>query len=191
MTTDEFVQLVKRRRDSALEHLTDNRSSDRREAMQFYRGDNLSLYGNSGDGLSTIVSRDLMEAVESMLPGLIKPFIAGDEMVRFEPTGPEDEEPAKQATEYINYLFQNHNDAVRVVYDFAKDGMMFRLGVAKVVHETVSEKTLETYTGLGPIEVQAIEADKDLEIVGDILFDEETGSPRWKRKSPTIRTYRL
>ena len=92
MSTDDFVQLVKRRRDAALEHLTDNRSRDRREAMQFYRGDNLNIYGNSGDGLSTIVSRDLMEAIESILPGLIKPFIAGDEMVRFEPTGPEDED---------------------------------------------------------------------------------------------------
>src|SRR5690349_21824321 len=134
MSDDDFLTLLKRRRDAALEHLTDNRASDRKEAMQFYRVDNLTLYGNSGDGLSTVVSRDLMEAVESMLPGLIKPFIAGDEMVRFEPVGPEDEEGAKQATEYINYLFQNHNDAVRVVYDYAKDGMLFRLGVAKVVH---------------------------------------------------------
>ncbi len=179
MSSDDFVQLVKRRRDAALEHLTDNRASDRREAMQFYRGDNLSLYGNSGDGLSTIVSRDLMEAIESMLPGLIKPFIAGDEMVRFEPTGPEDEEPAKQATEYINYLFQNHNDAVRVVYDYAKDGMLFRLGVAKVVHETVSESEIEKLQDLDELEKEAVEAmvadDKMLEIVGDIAQDEETG----------------
>lgn len=179
MSHDDFVTLVKRRRDAALEHLTDNRASDRREAMQFYRGDSLPLYGNSGDGLSTIVSRDLMEAIESMLPGLIKPFIAGDEMVRFEPTGPEDEEPAKQATEYINYLFQNHNDAVRVVYDYAKDGMLFRLGVAKVVHETVNETEVERLQGLNDLEKEAVEAmiadDKMLEISGDIVRDDETG----------------
>ncbi len=173
MSDDDFKQLVKRRRDASLDHLTDTRSRDRREAMQFYRGDNLSLYGNSGDGLSTIVSRDLMEAVESMLPGLVKPFVAGDETVRFEPTGPEDEEPAKQATEYINYLFQNHNDAFRVVYDFMKDGLLYRLGVAKVVHETVSDKVLETYTGLGPMELEALEADKEHEIVGDIMQAED------------------
>ncbi len=192
MSDDDFIQLVKRRRDAALEHLTDNRANDRREAMQFYRGDNLSLYGNSGDGLSSMVSRDLMEAVESMLPGLIKPFIAGDEMVRFEPTGPEDEEPAKQATEYINYLFQNHNDSVRVVYDFAKDGLMFRLGVAKVVHEVVVEKQLETYAGLGPIELEALEADKDHEIVGDIVqADDGSFEVKCSRsiERPTYRVY--
>ena len=173
MSDDEFVSLVKRRRDDALAHLTDNLASDRRKAMQYYRGDNLSEYGNSGDGLSTLVSRDMMEAVESIIPALVKPFIAGDETVRFEPTGPEDEEPAKQATEYINYLFQNHNDAVRVIYDFTKDGLMFRLGVAKVVFEEVDDKKLETYQGLGPVELKALETSDDHEIVGDIMQAED------------------
>src|SRR5690242_14992599 len=129
MSEADLKDLVSRRRDASLNHLRDTRSIDRREAMPFSRCDILTLYGTSGDGFSTVVSRDLLEAVESMLPGLVKPFIAGDEMVRFEPTGPEDEEPAKQATEYVNYLFQNHNDAVRVVYDFTKDGLLYRLGI--------------------------------------------------------------
>lgn len=173
MSDDDFKQLVARRRDASLDHLTDTRASERREAMQFYRGDNLTLYGNSGDGMSTIVSRDLMEAIESMLPGLIKPFVAGDETARFEPHGPEDEEGAKQATEYINYLFQNHNDAFRVVYDFMKDGLLYRLGVAKVVYENVDDKELVTYRGLDQTMVEAIEAEKDHEIVGDIVRAED------------------
>ncbi len=192
MSDDDFKSLVTKRRDAALEHLEGSRRADRIEAMELYRGDNMTIYGNSGDGLSTVVSRDFMEAVESVLPGLIKPFVAGDETVRFEPTGPEDEEGAKQATEYINYLFQNHNDAVRVVYDFAKDGMMFRLGVAKVVHETVTDKVMESYSGLGPVELQALEADKDHEIVGDIVFDEAAGTFEVKCSKAVERaTYRV
>ena len=192
MSDSDLANLVSRRRDAALAYLEAAPSRDRREALQFYRGDNLSLYGNSGDGLSTIVSRDMMEAVESILPGLVKPFIAGDETVRFEPTGPEDEEGAKQATEYINYLFQNHNDAVRVIYDFTKDGLMFRLGVAKVVHEEVDDKTLETYRGLTQIELAALESDKDHEIIGDVLFDEETGTFEVKcSKSVKRSTFRV
>jgi hypothetical protein len=173
MSEADLGDLIGRRRDASLKHLDDVRSKDRREALQFYRGDNLSLYGNSGDGLSTVVSRDLLEAIESMLPGLVKPFIAGDEMVRFEPTGPEDEEPAKQATEYINYLFQNHNDAVRVVYDFTKDGLLYRLGIAKVVYETVADECLETYKGLDELQVLALSADDSHEIVGDVTQAED------------------
>ena len=131
----DLIDLIKRRRDASVSYINDNHAADRREALKFYRGDNDSLYGDSGDGLSTVVSRDTFEAVESILPGLIKPFVSGDEAVRFEPRQESDEDGAAQATEYINYLFDNHNSAFRVTYDFAKDGLMFRLGVAKVVVE--------------------------------------------------------
>lgn len=169
MTDADLRELLVRRRDASVKHLDDNRNSDRIEAMRFYRGDNMAIYGNSGDGLSTVVSKDMFEAVESMLPGLVKPFVAGDEVVRFEPTGPEDEEGAKQATEYINYVFSNHNNAFRVVYDFLKDGLIYRLGVAKVVYETIVDKNLQTYSGLDQIALDAIEAEPDYEIVGDIM----------------------
>jgi Cdc6-like AAA superfamily ATPase len=146
MSEADLRDLIARRRDASLKHLHDTRSSDRKEALQFYRGDNLTVYGNSGDGQSTVVSRDVLEAIESMLPSLVKPFIAGDEMVRFEPTGPEDEEPAKQATEYINYLFQNHNDAVRVVYDFTKDGLLYRSAWRRSFTRPSTTTLLETYS---------------------------------------------
>jgi hypothetical protein len=93
---------------------TTTQTQARKEALQFYRGDNLDLYGDSGAGLSTVVSRDTLEAVESMLPGLVKPFVAGDETVRMEPRGPEDEEAAKQATEYLNWRFQRDNNGLQV-----------------------------------------------------------------------------
>jgi hypothetical protein len=188
----DFQDMVAARRDSCVKFKDDKQSGARREALQFYRGDNLSLYGNSGDGLSTVVSRDVMESIESMLPGLVKPFVAGEETVRFDPTGPEDEEAAKQATEYVNYLFQNHNNAFRVVYDLMKDGLQYRLGVAKVVHEETDDKELTTYQGLDELGVQALEADDDHEIVGDIIQAEDgTFEVRCSKsvKRSTFRVY--
>jgi hypothetical protein len=163
--------------------------------LRFYRGDNDSCYGDSGDGLSTVVSRDTMEAVESMLPGLIKPFVAGDEAVRFEPTQPDDEDGAKQATEYINYRFSNDNSAFRVVYDYAKDGLLFRLGVAKVVYEEVDESIVESLTGLTPEQYDALDAmvreDKETEIVDDPVQEQDgTITCRVKRQQ-TRGTYRV
>lgn len=160
--------LVAKRRDASFKHVTGELSNARREALQFYRGDNLAIYGDSGDGLSTVVSRDTMEAVESMLPALLKPFVAGDEAVRFEPRGIEDEEGAKQATEYVNYLFQNHNDGFRVIYDSMKDGLLFRYGCGKVVMEEVEDTERDRYEGLDLAGRQALEADDAQTIEGDI-----------------------
>jgi hypothetical protein len=92
--------MVVKRRDACVGYKDDRPSRDRREALRFYRGDNLPDYGDSGDGLSTVVSRDTMEAVESMMPSLVRPFVAGEEVVSYEPKGPEDEEGSKQATDY-------------------------------------------------------------------------------------------
>jgi hypothetical protein len=150
--------LVVKRRDACVGYKDKKPSEDRRKALRYYRGDNLSEYGDSGDGLSTVVSRDTMEAVESMLPSLVRPFVAGEEVVTFEPVGPEDEDGAAQATDYVNHVFTTHNNAFRVVYDSMKDGLLYRLGVAKTVMEE-EEDTPESYEGLSEIELHGLLAE--------------------------------
>ena len=185
MTDEELRSLVLKRKAASGGRYTTAQTSARLEAMQFYRGDNLDLYGDSGAGLSTVVSRDTLEAVESMLPGLVKPFVAGDETVRMEPRGPEDEEAAKQATEYLNWRFQRDNNAFKFVYDSMKDGLLSRLGVAKVVHEVEDEYQTDTYAGLDETQYNLFLADEKagkLEVLepveqsmnpatGEVLFD--------------------
>jgi hypothetical protein len=171
MSDEELRQLVLKRRAASGGRYSTAQTDARKEALQFYRGDNLDLYGDSGAGLSTVVSRDTMEAVESMLPGLVKPFVAGDETVRMEPRGPEDEEAAKQATEYLNWRFSRDNNAFRVIYDAMKDGLLSRLGVAKVVREEVEEYAVESYAGIDAIQLQALSSDKSLEVLEPIIHD--------------------
>ncbi len=172
--SQDFRDMVVKRRDACVRYKDDKPSQDRKEALRFYRGDNLDDYGDSGDGLSTVVSRDTMEAVESMMPSLVRPFVAGEEVVSFEPVGPEDEEGAKQATDYINHVFSTHNNAFRVVHDAMKDGLLYRLGVAKTVMEEVEDGQPESFDDIDESElVEALSQDR--EIVGDIKQDEATG----------------
>jgi hypothetical protein len=188
MTDDELRNLVLKRKAASGGRYTTAQTKARLEALQFYRGDNLDLYGDSGAGLSTVVSRDTLEAVESMLPGLVKPFVAGDETVRMEPRGPEDEEAAKQATEYLNYRFQKDNNAFRFVYDAMKDGLLSRMGVAKVVHEVEDEYEVETYAGLDEMQVQLLTSDKDLEVLEPILQDmDEMGQPAFEVRVQRVK----
>src|SRR5690348_17190567 len=68
---------------------------ERAYAERCYRGER---FGNEEAGKSQVVSRDVAEAIDGMMPSLIKIFAGGDEVVRFEPVGPEDEAAARQAT---------------------------------------------------------------------------------------------
>jgi hypothetical protein len=167
----DFRDLVVKRRDACLKYKDDKPSKDRKEALQFYRGDNLAAYGDSGDGLSSVVSRDTMEAIEGMLPPLVRPFVAGEEVVSFEPVGPEDEEGSRQATDYVNHVFTTHNNAFRVIYDAMKDGLLYRLGVAKTVMEEVEDGPAETYEGIDQDQLAAL-ISQGAEIAGDVAQDD-------------------
>ena len=173
-----FRELVVRRRDACVKFKDGKPSRDRREAMDFYNGKNLGAYGDSGDGLSTVVSRDVMEAIESVMPPLLRPFVAGEEVVSFDPVQAEDEEGTKQATEYVNHAFRRGNNVLHVAQTGLKDGLLFRLGVAKTVMEEEDAGGPETFEGLSEQELMALRATAQAEgreLAGDIGQDPLTG----------------
>lgn len=175
---DGFRDLVVRRRDSCVKFVSGKPEKDRREAMQFYRGENLTIYGDSGDGLSTVVSRDVMEAIESVMPPLLRPFVAGEQVVAFEPIEDRDEAAARQATEYVNYVLRRDNNILSMVQTALKDGLLLRLGIAKTVIEEVEGGSPDTFDGLSEEELAALEAmsaDEGRELAGDVVQDPETG----------------
>ncbi|WP_324807205.1 hypothetical protein SH584_11450 [Sphingomonas sp. LY29] len=169
----DFRDLVVKRRDSCVSYKDDKPSRDRREALRFYRGDNLADYGDSGDGLSTVVSRDVMEAVESVMPPLVRPFVAGEEVVSFEPIEKADLPSTEQANTYINHVFRRHNNVLDVAQTSLKDGLLFREGVAKTVMEECEEGG-EEYDNLDQTDLMAL-LEENPDIVGPITLDEETG----------------
>ncbi len=166
--------MVVRRRDACVKFKDDKPSKDRREALRFYRGDNLTAYGDSGDGLSTVVSRDTMEAIESVMPPLVRPFVAGEEVVSFEPVEKSDAESTQQATDYVNHVFRRHNNVLDIAQTGLKDGLLYRFGVAKTVMEEVEEGAPETFADMGEDEL-AVLLSEGREIAGPVEQDEVTG----------------
>lgn len=171
MTDAEVGALVARRRDDAVNFTRTEFQQARQEALRFYRGDPL---GDEVEGASSVISRDVMEAIEAMLPGLIRPFVSGDETVRFEPKGPEDEEGAKQSTEYVNYLFNSNDESFLLLYNGMKDGLLQRLGVARVDIEDDERADVETYQGLDEAAYTALMQD-EVEPVGEPMLDPMSG----------------
>ncbi len=89
----------------------------REKALEYY----LSYpMGNEVEGRSAVISSDVMDTVESMLPSLLKPFTGSGEVVKFAPVGPEDEASAEQATKYVNHIFLKDNPGVQLLHDGSK-----------------------------------------------------------------------
>src|SRR3990167_2099619 len=162
MTDADLSGLLKNRLADSLGQTGDSISMDRQDALKRYRGD---LYGDEEDGRSQMVSRDVAEAIDSSMPGLLRVFASGDETVKFNPHGPEDEEQAQQATDYINHIFNQQNDGFKILYVLFKDALMQKTGTGMVEWDETEKITKETYRGLDGAQYNFLKADESLEIV--------------------------
>ena len=137
-------------------------STQREKALNYYHGE---PFGNELEGRSSYVSRDVADTIEWIMPSLMRIFTGGDDIVRFEPQGPEDEKAAKQATDYINYVFQRQNDGFLTLYTWFKDALLSKNGFVKVYWEKYSESKTETYENLTDDEFIQIVQDPSVEVL--------------------------
>ncbi len=137
-------------------------TADRAEAFRFYNGEK---FGNEIEGRSQVVSRDVLDVIESALPQLLKVFVSGDEVARFIPRGPEDEEAAEQETMAVNYYATEKNDGFTIFYTWFKDALLSKNGYVKVWWEEENETETESYQGLTEEQLALLLQDERIEVV--------------------------
>jgi hypothetical protein len=129
-------------------------------------------YGYAGDdkrskrGYSTYVDRTVMEAVEWAKPSLFRVFTTTDDIIRFEPKTPEQEQAAADATLYVNNVIFGR-EMFRLVHDVLADGLYQRVGWC-IAHSPIEkEQKLLEYEGLTEPEAMALLMDPAMGITED------------------------
>jgi len=165
-------------RDS-LNHFDSEYSQERIRALDFYLGEPL---GNEVEGRSQVISTDVADTIEQIMPNLMRVFTANDQYVRFAARTAEDVERADQITDYVNYVINHDNEGYKILNNWFKDALLFRLGVVKYYYEEKEDVTEEEYENLNEMELSALLANPDYELVGTIseqatafMVDEMTG----------------
>ncbi len=85
-------------------------AEERSDAMDYYLG-HMNKDMPPQEGRSRAVSTDVADTIEGLMPHLMDIFAGSDEVVRFEPVGPEDEAAAAQETDYVNHVMTLENIA--------------------------------------------------------------------------------
>ena len=148
--------------DDAIGYVETETVEQRTKAINYY---NRYEYGNEIDGRSKIVTGEVAEVVDGALPQLMRIFTGSDELGRFEPRMPGDEEFAKQATELTNYVFFNDNDGVILMHNWMKDALLQKNGIVKYWWEDSEDPTKEEYKGLNAEELTLLFADGEMELI--------------------------
>ncbi len=162
MDTDELLAIVEREEADCIAHFTSALSEQRRKAMQYYYG---QLYGNEVEGRSQVVTTEVKDAVEGILPSLMAIFTSSDEVVRFDPQQMEDDAVAQQATDYANYVFSRLNNGFLALYCLIKDALLQKNGYVKVYWENYQNETQESYQGLNDLEFMQLSNDPELTLL--------------------------
>ena len=169
ITEDELVSRIKSEIGDSLGY-SDVISKQRELAMDYYYG---LPFGNEVEGRSQFVDTTVADTIEWIKPSLMRIFASGDDLVKFNPVGPEDEAMAEQATDYVNYIFTKQNPGWEILYSWFTDALLQKNGIVKVWWDYTDEWDREAYNGLTDIEFEALLADDDIEVVEHTEYTEE------------------
>jgi len=163
MDDTELAAIVRAELRDAAAFVDDELASDREESTKYYRGDPL---GNEEDGRSQVISRDVRDAVQQILPSLMRVFFGSDRPVEYVPRNADDAPLAEQATDYANYVLLQDNPGFEVFYAVFKDALIRKAGIVKWLHDDAKEVTYHRLTGLDDAALGALLSEPGVELVG-------------------------
>jgi hypothetical protein len=170
LTEEELVTRIRGEISDSLGYMGDVISTQREQAMKYYYG---LPFGNEVEGRSQFVDSTVQDTIEWIKPSLMRVFASGDEMVKFSPHGPEDVEMAKQATDYVNYVFTKDNPGWEIMYSWFTDALLSKNGIVKVWWDEYEDEEREEYSNLEDIEFSMLISDDDVEVIEHTEYEVE------------------
>ena len=167
----ELQATVKAEIDDAISFIDQEIGHQRARSTEYYRG---APMGNEEEGRSQFVSREVRDAVQSVLPSLMRVFFGSERAVEYIPQGPEDVRMAEQATDYVNYVILQDNPGFEVFHSAFKDSLYNKAGVIKYWLDESIEVTYHNFTGLSDEGLAMVLSEPGAEIASlESRFDEQ------------------
>ena len=172
LSKSKLLSLISQEVQNSLGFYSSDLATQRKEALKYYLGQPL---GNEVEGRSSVVSQDLLEVVEAILPSLMRMFTQSDKMVNFEPQQAEDVPYAEQITDYCNHIFTKDNDGFALLHSMFKTALLQKNGFCKIYWKPSTEQKKESYKHLDETQYQALLIDEEVDLIGVDEIEEENG----------------
>lgn len=126
-------------------------------------------YGDEEEGRSQVVSRDVHDTINAILPSLMRVFFGSENVVEFAPESEEDVETAEQATDYINYIVTVDNDGFEVFLAAIKNALREKVGFIKWWWDDSFTVQTKKYTGLDEMALTALLEDLKSSVDAEVV----------------------
>ena len=136
MDDQELQGIVGKEIDDAIDFIDNWVSPVRATATQYYRGE---PFGDEEEGRSQVISMDVRDTVQAIMPSLMRIFNGSDRTVEYVPQNAEDVPAAKQATEYANFIINRDNRGFLEMHSAFMDALVRKVGILKCYWEDTTE----------------------------------------------------
>lgn len=160
LTDQQVVDLARGELEAAMGSPGGDISNERAEAYNYYLR---KPFGNEQEDLSKVVTSDVMEVVDGIMPSMMRLFTSQDNLVQFDGFDLQDEAQAEQESDYISYLFFKRNPAFEIMFFWTFDALLQKNGYVKCFWDDAERVCFERYQGLSEIELIALLEDEELE----------------------------
>lgn len=166
MTETELLAIVDNAIKTSLGQQDSKLANDRLQAMKYYLGDKEgNLAPPEAEGRSSVVSMDVADTIEWILPTLLRLFLSGDDAVEFTARNSKDVAFAEQSTIWANYVFYTQNDGFITLHDWFKDALLQKLGIVKTWWDNSKDVTTEEYFDQTLDEITMMLEDGTVEVI--------------------------
>ena len=136
-------------------------SQDFETPLDYYLG---NPRGDEVEGRSKVISTDVADSVEWIMPQVMRSFTQNNEIVIFDPISKDDDFQSKLESQYVYEVLMKENDGFIILYQFVKDALLQKNGYLKVWCQESTEENVQILTGISPPQYQAFLADPTLEV---------------------------
>lgn len=147
----------------ARSYLSAEVASDRQSNLRYYLN---RPFGNEVEGRSQVISTDVQDTIEALMPDLIELFLESGHIWNYTPYGPEDVQWAEQASDYINdIVWKTDNPSFKIAHDVLKDCLLEKTGIWKIWWDDSRPETVEVLRQVSMMDILRYEADPNVEIL--------------------------
>ncbi len=173
MDEQALVRILKQEETDASSYQDSDLAKAQEEALKRYFG---QPYGDEAEGRSKVVSHDVEDTINWIMPDMMRTFVASEDLVSIKAQVPEDDSQYAGAPEgkskadvvaaYLSHIFFEDNRGSENVHDFLFDGLLQRLGVLSIGWEDPEPGPPILVEGVGEQQLVRYIQDPEYEILG-------------------------
>ena len=142
LTNEDLIPILRREEQVGQNWQDAELQGVRQQAFDYYDRNKVGDFTYE-EGQSGVVTSEVADTIETVMPGMMRVFASGEQIAEFTPMEEEDEQAAKEATQYVPHVLMRENNGFRILYWFCKDVLLYRLATLTVDTEEVERTRKE------------------------------------------------